>query len=43
MAQDGKHIPSKKFKDNYDSDEEQTDFVAPRKRGPTINVKKTSY
>jgi len=32
-----------KFNDNYDSEEEQNDFVAPRKRGPTINVKKTSY
>ena len=30
------------FNDNYDS-EEETDFVAPRKRGPTINVKKTNF
>ncbi len=30
------------FNDNYDSDE-NGEFVAPRKRGPTINVKKTTY
>jgi hypothetical protein len=32
-----------KFNDNYDSEEEQNDFVAPKKRGPTINVKKNSF
>ena len=31
------------FNDKYDSDEEGGDFIAPRKRGPTINVKKTQY
>ena len=28
---------------DYDSDGESGDFVAPRKRGPTINVKKTHF
>jgi hypothetical protein len=31
------------FNDNYDSEEENDDFVIPRKRGPTIKVNKTSY
>ena len=31
------------FNDKYDSDEEDGDFVIPRKRGPTINVKKTNF
>ena len=31
------------FNDNYDSDEESSEFIAPKKRGPTINVKKTNY
>ena len=28
------------FNDNYDSDEDSNDFIAPKKRGPLINVKK---
>ena len=31
------------FNNNYDSEGESNDFVAPRKKGPTINVKKTNY
>jgi len=32
-----------KFKDNYESEEEDDDFVVPRKKGPTINVKKNNF
>lgn len=31
------------FNNNYDSEGESNDFVPPRKKGPTINVKKTNY
>jgi hypothetical protein len=31
------------FNDNYDSEEENENFVIPRKRGPTIKVNKTSF
>ena len=31
------------YNKNYDTEEENNEFVAPKKRGPTINVHKTNY